>query len=458
MNAKTPRGQETNVNTWHGLPAHALETKTWAGSPCHGILSCSLILLVFFTSLAHAQLKPNDRVAICGDSITEQKLYSLLIEDYLLMCKPAPGLHAMQFGWGGETSWGFLARIGSDVLPFSPTVATTCYGMNDAGYSPMTDEKASHYRESMRSIVKEFKKAGVRFIIVGSPGVVDTDFFRRPFNADPKNTAPEAAQMYNQSLLQLRDIAKAVADEQKVGFADVYGTMMSVMPKAKALYGKDYAFAGRDGVHPGPNGHVAMAYAYLKALGCDGDIGTITVDLAQHKATSTDGHKVYEIHGSAYQIESTKYPFCFSGDPASPDSTLGIAHLLPFNQELNRLMLVVNNPGAAKVKITWGQMGKVYTAAELAKGINLAAEFPDNPFGPAFKKVDEAVRNQQNFETPLVKEMMHRLPQFRDMAPGEDASFEKIIASAKKNRERMSDAAIATVTPVKHTIRIETVK
>ena len=34
---------------------------------------------------AEVLLKSNDRLAICGDSITEQKMYSRIIEDYLTM-------------------------------------------------------------------------------------------------------------------------------------------------------------------------------------------------------------------------------------------------------------------------------------------------------------------------------------------------------------------------------------
>ena len=81
-------------------------------------------------------LKDNDFLAICGDSITEQKLYSLYIEDYLLMCRPHANLRAMQFGWGGEVVGGFLGRR-SNVLRFPVTAATTCYGMNDGGYGPL---------------------------------------------------------------------------------------------------------------------------------------------------------------------------------------------------------------------------------------------------------------------------------------------------------------------------------
>src|SRR5947207_1130075 len=76
-----------------------------------------------------AGLKDGDVLAICGDSITEQKLYSLYIEDYLLVCRPRQNLRAMQFGWGGEVVGGFLGRM-SNVLRFPVTAATTCYGMN----------------------------------------------------------------------------------------------------------------------------------------------------------------------------------------------------------------------------------------------------------------------------------------------------------------------------------------
>jgi len=101
---------------------------------------------------ATAGLQANDFVAICGDSITEQKLYSVYIENYLLMCQPRPGVRAAQFGWGGETAPGFLGRM-SNVLRFPVTVATTCYGMNDGGYKPFTDETGKAYREGMAAIV-----------------------------------------------------------------------------------------------------------------------------------------------------------------------------------------------------------------------------------------------------------------------------------------------------------------
>ncbi len=94
-------------------------------------------------------LQSGDLVAICGDSITEAAGYSVYMADYLLLCQPAPKLGAMQFGWGGERAGGFLQRIERDVLPFSPMVVTTSYGMNDGGYSPLDPKIVAKYRDEM---------------------------------------------------------------------------------------------------------------------------------------------------------------------------------------------------------------------------------------------------------------------------------------------------------------------
>jgi hypothetical protein len=132
-------------------------------------------------------LRPGDVVAICGDSITEQGLYSAFIEAYLLACQPVSGVCTHQFGLSGETSWEFLNRIDSDVLPFRPTVATTCYGMNDGGYGPFDPEREMGYRRATTEIVQRLKRAGVRLIIVGSPGVVDSEIRTARSGPTPKN-------------------------------------------------------------------------------------------------------------------------------------------------------------------------------------------------------------------------------------------------------------------------------
>ncbi len=394
-------------------------------------------------------LKDGDYVAIIGDSITEQKLYSLNIESYLLMCQPKKNLSATQFGWSGETADGFSKRMANDCLRFKPMVATTCFGMNDGRYSPMDDKKAEWYRNAQRSVVKQLKEAGTRFIVLGSPGVVDSDTFRKD---------PAAAEMYNKTLAALRDIDRELAKEEGVAFADVYGAMFEVMTKAKAKYGKAYHVGGGDGVHPDRNGHLVMAYAFLKALGCDGDIGTITVDLGKNTATASDGHQVKSVKDGAVEVVSSRYPFCFYGEPDKTNATRGVIEFIPFNEELNRFRLVVTNIGAAKAKVTWGTDSREYTAAELEKGVNLAADFLGNPFSEPFRQVEGAIFQKQNMETPLVKQAMNALPTYTKLVPEEAAAFERVAQALIKKDVEARVSVTAAVKPVTHTVAIQAIK
>ena len=288
----------------------------------------------------------------------------------------------------------------------------------------------------------------MRLIVVGSPGCVDADTFHHN---------PADAVMYNKTLGQLRDIAREVAQSEGVVFADVYGPMVEVMSQAKAKYGHQYALCGGDGVHPDANGHLVMAYAFLKGLGCSGEIGRITVDLAANKAEATAGHKVLSCQDGTVKLESTRYPFCFFGDPAQTNSTRGVLEFFPFNQDLNRLMLVVSGP-AERYKVTWGKTSRKFTAEQLKEGVNLAAEFLDNPFSVPFARVEAAVRKQQEYETPLVKNLLHNVPEFKRLVPEESEAFDRIPSAGLRRDQALLAKAAATVTPVEHTLVIEAMK
>ncbi len=297
--------------------------------------------------------------------------------------------------------------------------------------------------------MQAMKKAGVRLIVVGSPGNYDQQ--------NGRGSNKEKEDVYNKTLGALGDIDRDVAQQEGVLFADVHTPMMDVMTKAEAKYGEKYYLAA-DSVHPSANGHLVMAYAFLKALGCDGDIGTVTLDLAAGKADATEGHTVLAFANGTAELESTRYPFCFFGDPATPNATRGVLEFFPFNDELNRFRLVVKNPGGERLKVTWGKASKEYAAADLAKGINLAAEFLDNPFCDTFFKVDKLVRDQQNFETPYIKSLVFNVPLMLSVAPDEADAVERIVQGGAKRDKAFFDAVVAAATPVKHSITVTVVK
>lgn len=401
---------------------------------------------------ADSLVTPGSRVAVVGDSITEQKLYSKYIECYLLACSGVPDVRVFQYGWSGERAPGFAARLENDLAGFKPTVVTLCYGMNDGSYVPYNDGIGKAYEDAMRDILKKLPAVGVKNVVVGSPGAVDTKFFgTRPAFGDRNS-----AEGYNENLSRLRDIDKKLAAENKQAFANVHDAMIDAMKKAKATLGDDYDVCGRDGFHPGPNGQLAMAYAFLKGLGVDGNIGEITVDL-KGTATASNGHKVLSSASGKVELESTRWPFCYEGDAKNSSGTRSIVPFLPFNENLNRLTLKVKGLDAAKGKVTWGAETKEFTREQLEKGINLNAEFSQTPFDGAFQKLSGAVANKQNFETYLIKQVVtnHR------SIPGElkaDAelmgAFKTVTARLHARQAALDEEARKQLVPVKHSLAV----
>jgi lysophospholipase L1-like esterase len=392
---------------------------------------------------AFGQLLPGDLVAICGDSITEQKDYSAVIQAYLLACQPAENLNSVQFGWSGETAGGFVKRFDADVVPFKPMVATTCYGMNDGGYRAVNEATVNNYRANMVKIVNLMKEAGIRTIVVGSPGIVDPVSYRR---------GSSSAEEYNETLRALADAAKEVAESEGVIFADVYEAMMTALNNAQAEYGENYALAG-DGVHPRSNGHLPMAYAFLKALGCDGNIGKITFDFATGKAECDTEQKILDVKDGVIQIESVRYPFYLDGAPKN-DSRWGIAQCMPFNEDLNRYLLIIDN-APARAKITWGVASREYEKAELEAGVNLAADFIDHPFKAPFERVMAAVRAQQAYETTAIKNLLRSLRSLSSQFPENGEEVKTLESSIFKKADMLRQKSRDEVVPVQHSIIIE---
>lgn len=412
------------------------------------ILRSLFVSLALAASLVRAEnlLPANARVAVIGDSITEQKLYSKYIEAYLLACTGRQDITVFQFGWSGERAGGFAARLKNDLSVFNPTVATTCYGMNDGSYTAYTDAIGAEYEKNMRLVLDGLKEVGVKNIAVGSPGAVDTKFFTR---FEPA--------IYNDNLAHLRDIAKKLAGEYGQSFANVHDTMIAAMAKAKPALGENYDVCGADGFHPGPNGHLLMAEAFLKGLKLDGNIGTITLNLGGESTAST-GHKITASKAGSVTLESTTWPFCFDADPKASGSTRSILPFTTFNQDLNRYTLVVKGLTKDKAKVTWGTASQEFTKAQLEAGINLAAEFPTTPFDAAFADLLGAIGSKQSFETTMIKNLITHFRSLGKEAEG-DPEFTAALGVLKKKslaKQQQYDANVRKrLKAVTHTITVE---
>lgn len=389
-------------------------------------------------------LKPGDVVAIVGDSITEQKIYSRFIEAYLIGCSEVSDVTCYQLGWGGETAYGLLTRMDGDLLPLKPTIVTLCYGMNDGHYVAFDENIGKGYREPLTKIVAKLKAAKVR-VVVGSPGAVDLNTF-----------AKVGPLIYNDNLNHLGKIAHEIADANGMRFTNVHETMMIGMKASKAALGKMYAVAGNDGVHPGENGHLLMAQAFLNGLGCAGDIARIEYDMSG-KATASASHEVISATGGHVKLKSTRYPFCFHGAEKDSNGTVSMLPYTPFNQQLNRFVLVVKGLTTPKANVQWGKATKSFTKVQLEAGVNLAAEFIDNPFVPAFDKLMAAVAAQEAFETLMIKNTLNPLSRLPAQMKGDQelaGAVQTIETRLKAKEADLQKATHAAKVPVEHELVI----
>lgn len=223
--------------------------------PVAAVLSLSLVLGAAHVSWADPLLKANDRVVFYGDSITEQRLYTKYIQQFMLARYPDLKLRFFNAGWSGDTAPGGLNRLERDVLSLNPTVVTLFFGMNDGGYKTVDDPTVARYRQGLEGIVKALQAKNIR-VIVFSPGCVDPD--RRPALGEVN---------YNKTLETLDDTARAVAQAAHAPFVDVHRPMLAVQTAQKA---KDKNFTMiPDAVHPNDAGHLVMADIMLRGLGAE---------------------------------------------------------------------------------------------------------------------------------------------------------------------------------------------
>ncbi len=348
-----------------------------------------------------------------------------------------------QYGWSGEQAGGFLKRMKNDVLRFKPTIATTCYGINDFRYVPYDEVIAAEFRQNQTAVVDAFQQIGCR-VVLGSTGIIDSV-------PDWVKTAKGTQQELNLALSRFRNIDVEIAKAEGVAFADLYRPMLLADHAAKKLHGPDFKVSGKDGVHPAMAGQIIMAYGFLKGMGVAGDLGMITYDETTGKATATDGHEVLTAENGTITLRSTRLPFCPGPGATDKNDSLraGLA-LVPFDDELNRFTLRIASPQSASYTVTWGEQSRTYTTKELENGINLAKDFDNNPLVPAFKKIWDAVSKKQDYETRQIKTLVH--------GPEGAADLEATFALTEKARAPLANAILAAKQATEHEITVAALK
>lgn len=398
------------------------------------ILTLTVMLFVPLSVLHAGEPLPKrgDFIAMGGDSITYMSQYSRFVEMYLLAARPDLDLRVMKIQrWcGGKADDYANETLEEELVPAKPNLFTVCFGMNDGNGSAPNPSTERGYETALTNIVERNRANGTTTVLC-SPGVVDEFSYRNATlaaaefnkaNGTPSQTDTfgenASAAIYNRTLAGLRDVARRVAENEKMPFADVHDAMWKVMQAAKAGYGTTWPkltssnYPDRrfmlcsDGVHPCVAAHIIMSFAVLKALGFDGEIGRIDFDWAKGEVQTDAAQKATVSAKGRVELESSRLPMCFFDDTIANEGypSIPCRYVLqqcPFNEELNRYTLRVRGLSNRVIKVTWGDRSLCYTRDQLEDGINLAAEFPENPFSPTLRALDAAIWRKQVYERNL---------------------------------------------------------
>jgi len=354
------------------------------------------------------------------------------------------------FGDRGGTTKELLDSTCNKAISLSPNVVILCYGMQDGNFQKSNPQTLESYRKKLSQAVQRLKSGGVRLVIITTPTALDPDVFKL-------KKLPITPEDYSSTLSDLGKVAQDVAKQENAGFIDIYTPMAELIKKAKEKFGPTYLMTAADYVYPDKGSHFILAYTFLKAFGMDGDIGAITLDMASGTATSTAGHKVISSDKGKVELESTRYPFCSSGKSLNPQDPLdprSILAFFPFNQELNRYLLIVKNASAGNLEVTWGQQSKEFSSDALEKGVNLANEFPDGPFCAPFEAITKEMSRAKSFYNGTANRLLATADETEATIPDSHEVCEKLRKVVQRQSELLKNSGTATPSPVRHVITI----
>lgn len=336
-------------------------------------LACGLCALLAGEARAQKAepfaLHDGDRIVFYGDSITDQRLYTTYVENYVVTRFPKLKVQFIHSGWGGDSVRGggggpIDVRLERDVLAYKPTVMTIMLGMNDAGYhafdQPTFDAYAHGYEHILDTVRKRLP--GIRLTLIG------------PSPYDDVTQPPKFDGGYNGVLVHYGDYVKGLADKNGLGFTDFNAPMNAMLAKANAA---DPATAKQiiaDRVHPGPAGHLVMAEQLLKAWNATSVVSAVEIDAAGQRVAKADNCRIEGLKaGDAIVWKQTDDALPFPGLLDGPTTDL-VLKSSDFTQALDQETLSVTGlkPDARYVLKIDGLDVAEFDGQQLAAGINLA--------------------------------------------------------------------------------------
>jgi lysophospholipase L1-like esterase len=340
-----------------------------------------LILLTTGVNLFSQKMEPfskGERVVFVGNSITDGGHYHSYIWLYYMTHFPNRPMIMFNAGVGGDVAEQILNRFPYDVLLHKPTTVTLTFGMNDVGYYEFYKPNAAEIaEEKIKKSYADYKK--IETILQGLPDVKKVIIAGSPYDETSK-IKKEIFPGKENALLRVVDFQKKAAEDNHWGFVD-FSTPMTAINLREQKKDSLFTLCGSDRIHPTSDGHLVMAYTFLKAQGLSGvKVADVAIDAATSKVIRNENCKIsgLKVNGNnvGFTYLANSLPFPVDTVPRGWNETKSMADALkviPFMEEFNQEVMLVKGlqNGKYNLKID-GQSIGIFTDADLAQGINLA--------------------------------------------------------------------------------------
>lgn len=366
------------------------------------------VLLIAFVMVFSVQAQKNippfkkgERAVFVGNSITHGGHYHSFIWLYYMTRFPNEPITIMNGGIGGDTAGDINQRLDEDVFNKNPTYMTMTFGMNDTGYYDFWKENAQELAQ--RQIKKSFESfQDIEKRMVKETGVTKVIICGSPYDQTSK-IENKAFQTKNDALLKVNEFQQASAEKNGWGFVDFTRPMMEINQREQ-LKDSLFALCGGDRIHPDNDGHLVMAYLFLKAQGMAGKkVAEVSIDASTSKVEMNENCKISELNknaeGLVFKYLASALPFpidTVTRGWGSKKSQRDGLHLIPFTKEFNQEILKVKNLNSGEYQLLIdGQKITKVSAANLQMGINLA-ELTNTPQNQQATKI--MILNEERFE------------------------------------------------------------
>jgi lysophospholipase L1-like esterase len=315
--------------------------------------------------------KDGDRVCFIGDSITHQARYHTEIVLFYTTRFPRMRLTTWNCGFAGDTAAGAVKRYEWDIAARRPTVATIMLGMNDVGRGLYAQGMAGPEVQTKRRAAIANRNANIERLAAKLAHDGTRIVFITPSLFDQTgNQKTDKLTGVNDALAACAEADRKLAVRLGAGLVD-FNAPMGAINRAGQAKAPQFTIVGADRVHPGPVGHLVMAYLFLKEQGLSSTVADVAIDAAESRIVKQDNCTVsgLAVNGGDVCFTCLAHALPF---PIEPEHEK-VLDLVPFVDELNQERLVISGLPGKKYRLSIdGRPILTTTAAALGKGINLS--------------------------------------------------------------------------------------